>query len=177
MPRHRLAIAVAAPIPAAPILAAPILAAPILAALILATPTAEAQNAPPAAYQPGLGDLMTMTVQPRHLKVGLAGQEKNWVYLQYELQELDHAFARIVKLVPKWRDHDIANLIASSVKQPIEELEEAAKVQAPPLFYDAYVKLTAACNACHASVNMGMIVIQMPRGSPFSNQDFRPQKP
>jgi hypothetical protein len=120
---------------------------------------------------------MTMTVQPRHLKVGLAGEEKNWPYLLYELHELEEAFDRIVKLVPKWRDHDIAALVASSVKQPIEELEEAAKVKSPPLVYDAYEKLTAACNACHQSANVGMIVIQMPRGSPFANQDFRPQKP
>jgi hypothetical protein len=152
MPRHRLALS--------------------LAALILAAPAADAQN-DPAAYRPGLGDLMTMTVQPRHLKVGVAGEQRNWAYVQYEVRELEHAFERIVKLVPKWRDHDIATLVASSVKQPIEELEEAAKVQAPPLFYDAYVKLTSACNACHQSTNVGMIVIQAPKTSPFANQDFR----
>jgi hypothetical protein len=158
MPRRRLAIA-------------PI--APILAALLLATPAADAQDAPPVAYRPGLGDLMTMTVQPRHLKVGLAGQEQNWAYLQYEVHELEEAFERIVKLVPKWREFDIAALVASSVKQPIEDLEQAAKVKAPPLFNDAYAKLTAACNACHQSANVGIIVIRAPRSSPFSNQDFR----
>jgi hypothetical protein len=144
-----------------------------LAALILATPAADAQNAPPGAYRPGLGDLMTMTVQPRHLKVGLAGREQNWAYLQYEVHELEGAFERIVKLVPKWRDHDIAALVASSVRQPIEDLEKAAKTRAPPLFNDAYAKLTAACNACHQSANVGMIVIQAPNSSPFANQDFR----
>jgi hypothetical protein len=157
VPRHRLAIA--------------------LATLGLATPAADAQNAPPGAYRPGLGDLMTMTVQPRHLKVGLAGEEKNWPYVIYEVHELEEAFDRVVKLMPKWRDHDIAALVASSVKQPLEEVEEAAKVKSPPLFYDAYAKLTAACNGCHQSTNVGMIVIQAPRGSPFANQDFRPQKP
>lgn len=35
------------------------------------------QPSPPRTYRPGLGDLMTMTVQPRHTKLGLAGREKN----------------------------------------------------------------------------------------------------
>ncbi len=29
-------------------------------------------------YQPGLGELMTAFVQPRHIKLGLAGNEHNW---------------------------------------------------------------------------------------------------
>ena len=54
-----------------------------LSVTIAGTLLAMAQNAPataPQAYRPGLGDLMTMTVQPRHIKLGLAGQEKNWPY-------------------------------------------------------------------------------------------------
>jgi hypothetical protein len=150
-----------------------------LAVLLPLTPlAASSQNAPPAAaYRPGLGDLMTMTVQPRHLKLGVAGQERNWAYVGYEVHELEEAFERIERLVPKWRNVDIPNLIASTVKQPIEALEKAAKAQEPSSFDDAYAKLTAACNACHQSANVGMIVVQVPKTSPFSNQDFRPQKP
>ena len=148
-----------------------------IAALVLAAPAADAQVATTPAYRPGLGDLMTMTVQPRHLKIGLAGVERNWAYLHYEVHELEEAFERIVRLVPKWRDHDIAALVASSVKQPIEDLEQAARQKSPPLFDDAYARLTAACNACHQSATVGMIVIQAPRAAPFANQDFRPPKP
>jgi hypothetical protein len=53
----------------------------IACALLLTPIAAGGQGSPPAAYRPGLGDLMTMTVQPRHLKVGLAGQERNWAYV------------------------------------------------------------------------------------------------
>jgi hypothetical protein len=35
---------------------------------------------------------MTMTVQPRHTKLGLAGREGNWPYAAYELHELQEAF-------------------------------------------------------------------------------------
>jgi hypothetical protein len=41
---------------------------------------------PPAAgatYRPGLGDLMTASVQSRHTKLGLAGAEQNWDYAAY----------------------------------------------------------------------------------------------
>lgn len=148
-----------------------------LAAALLLPFAAGGQGIPPA-YQPGLGDLMTMTVQARHLKVGLAGQERNWAYLAYELHELEEALERVAKLVPKWREIDIAGLIAGSTKEPIEALEEAAKARDLARFNEAYGRLTAACNACHQSAKVGMIVIQVPRGSsPFTNQDFRPARP
>ena len=51
----------------------------------------------PEPYRPGLGDLMTMTVQPRHIKLLLAGHEQNWPYAKYELHELQEAFERVVQ--------------------------------------------------------------------------------
>jgi hypothetical protein len=55
-------------------------------------PVNSAPSAPAATptpdYHPSLGDLMTMAIQPRHTKLGLAGQERNWPYAQYELSEL-----------------------------------------------------------------------------------------
>jgi hypothetical protein len=136
---------------------------------------AAAQTAAP--YRPGLGDLMTMTVQPRHLKLGVAGQEKNWPYAAYEGHELEEAFERIAKQVPKWREFDIAQLIAATVKQPLDDLEAAAKASDGPRFDAAYRQLTEACNACHKSANVGMIAIKAPDASAFPNQDFRAPKP
>ena len=57
----------------------------VLAAYLFATAQkSHGQTTPnpapqPPTYRPGLGDLMTMTVQPRHIKLGLAGREKNWI--------------------------------------------------------------------------------------------------
>jgi len=142
--------------------------------LVLALPAAAAAQTP---YQPGLSDLMTMTVQPRHLKLGLAGQEKNWPYATYEAHELEEAFERIARHVPKWRDLDIGPLIAATVKQPLDDLEAAAKASDGPRFDAAYRQLTDACNACHKSANLGVIVIKAPDASAFPNQDFRATKP
>ncbi len=145
-------------------------------ALVLALPAAATAQTP-APYRPGLGDLMTMTVQPRHLKLGLAGQEKNWPYAVYEGHELEEAFERIAKEVPKWREFDIAQLIAATVKQPLDDLEAAAKASDGQRFDAAYRQLTDACNACHKSANVGVIAIKAPDASAFPNQDFRAPKP
>lgn len=154
-----------------------------VASLVMTTialiPCAAGGQAGPTAepYRPGIGDLMTMTVQPRHLKIGLAGQERNWPFVEYEIHELEEALERVARLWPKWREIDIAGLVEGSMKQPIEALEEAAKAKDAVRFNDAYARVTAACNACHQSSNVGMIVIQAPRSSPFTNQDFRPTRP
>lgn len=144
------------------------------------TPLVAGSQAPPppsTTYRPGLGDLMTMTVQPRHLKIGLAGQQRNWTYAAYEVHELEEALERAAKVWPKWRDVDVAGLIKGSTENPIEVLEQAIKAKDVARFDEAYGQLTAACNACHQSSKVGFIAIQVPRSSPFSNQDFRPANP
>jgi hypothetical protein len=144
--------------------------------LALALPTAASAQTPPA-YRPGLGDLMTMTVQPRHLKLALAGRNKNWAYAAYEWHELEEALEHIAKQVPKWRELDIAQLMAATVKQPLDDVEAAIKAADGPRFDAAFRQLTDACNACHKSANLGVIVIKVPDESAFPNQDFRPTKP
>jgi hypothetical protein len=149
----------------------------LIAAAVLPL-TAIAQGDPPPAYRPGLGDLMTMTVQPRHLKVGLALEQRNWAYAAFELHELEETLERVARLVPTWRDLDIAGLIKGSTTAPIEAMEEAVKAKDVARFTEAYGQLTAACNACHQSAKLEMIVIQVPKGGgPFANQDFRPGRP
>ena len=133
--------------------------------------------AEPQVYRPGLGDLMTMTVQPRHTKLGLAGQEKNWAYAAYELHELQEAFDRVVKVVPVYRKTNIAELMPATTKEPMEALAEAIKAGDAAKFTAAYARLTETCNACHHSTERPFVVIQVPKTSPFPDQDFRPVKP
>ena len=144
--------------------------------LALVLPTAASAQTPPA-YRPGLGDLMTMTVQPRHLKLAMAGRNKNWAYAVYEWHELEEALERIAKQVPKWREFDIGQLMAATVKQPLDEVEAAIKASDGQRFDAAFRQLTDACNACHKSANLAVIVIKVPDESAFPNQDFRPTKP
>lgn len=148
------------------------------ATLLLAAslPFAAIAQTPPA-YRPGLGDLMTMSVQPRHLKLGLAGKERNWAYADYASHELEEALEGVAEQVPKWKDLDIGQLLAATVKQPLEDVEAAIKAQDAARFDTAYRQLTDACNACHKSTDHAMIVIKIPDGPAFPNQDFRGVRP
>lgn len=148
-----------------------------LAMTVSAAVLAQGNSPSPApTYRPGLGDLMTMTVQPRHMKVGLAGQEKNWAYAAYELHELQESFDRVARTWPKWRQVEIAETIKATIEAPMDAVAQAIKAKDAAKFTESYGQLTATCNACHQSANVGLVVIQVPKSSPFANQDFRPQK-
>src|ERR1700721_1447068 len=131
-----------------------------------------------ASYHPGLGQLMTPLVQPRHIKLGLAGAAQNWAYAAYALGELRETFDDVGKLVPKHGNLDIPPAIEATVKQPMDALDAAIKAKDQAAFTKAYADLTAACNACHESADHPMIVIQVPTatGTAFSDQDFNPPK-
>ncbi|MDI1289739.1 MAG: hypothetical protein PSX37_07320 [bacterium] len=135
----------------------------------------QAQTVPP--YQPGMGDLMVMTVQPRHLKLGLAGQARNWDYADFAHHELEESLENVEKYVPKWKDLNITQLLASTVKQPLEAIEKAVKAKDAAAFDAAYKQLTESCNACHITAKLPAIVIKVPDGSSaFPNQEFGPQR-
>jgi hypothetical protein len=135
------------------------------------------EPATPAVYRPSVGDLMTIAVQPRHIKLGLAGQEKNWTYAAYELRELQGAFERLARAVPTYRSMDMADLITATTKAPMEDVAAAVKSGDAAKFAEAYAQLTATCNACHQATEHGAVVIQVPKASAFPDQDFRPPKP
>lgn len=147
----------------------------VLALAVSASTVAIAQTPPP--YQPGMGDLMVTIVQPRHLKLGLAGQARNWDYADYAQHELEEALETVEKHIPKWRNLDIGQLMAATVKQPLEEVEKAVKAKNAAAFDAAYRQVTEACNACHRSANLPAIVIKVPDASPFPNQEFRVTRP
>ena len=131
-----------------------------------------------APYHPGLGELMTAFVQPRHIKLGLAGAAQNWSYAAYELGELRETFDDVGKLILKHGNLDIPPAIAATVTQPMDALDAAIKGKDESAFTKAYADLTAACNACHQSGDHPMIVIQVPTisGTAFPDQDFNPSK-
>jgi hypothetical protein len=151
-----------------------------LSGTIAGSLVAVAQNAPataPQAYRPGLGDLMTMTVQPRHIKLLLAGHELNWTYAKYELHELQEAFNRAVAVWPKYKGLPMGGMVDAIAKGPMDELAKAIAAKDEVAFDAGYEKLTEGCNACHQAANVGMVVIKVPDASSFPDQDFRPIKP
>ena len=130
--------------------------------------------APQTDYHPSMGDLMTMAVQPRHTKLGLAGKDGNWVYATYELSELRNAFARIVRTIPQYQTMDTAALVAAMTKVPLDEIDRAIKASNKAQFVAAYARLTQACNACHQSQSHAFVIIKVPETGMFPDQEFRP---
>jgi hypothetical protein len=161
-----------------------ILAAAVAAAFMGSGRAAMAQTPPPATpssapavmpqpdYHPSLGDLMTMAVQPRHTKLGLAGRERNWVYAQYELSELRNAFGRVARTIPIYRSIDMTAVIGAMTTEPLNAVEKAIHAQDARQFNAAYAQLTTACNACHLSQDHAAVVIRVPITNPYTDQDF-----
>ncbi len=152
-----------------------------LSLVLLSALTAMAVAQTPPANSPplrlGLGDLMTMLVQPRHTKLGLGGQARNWDYAAYELHELEEAFERAERAWPRYRTFSITELLAVT-KEPMANLDAAIKAKDGARFDAAYRELTQACNTCHHGTNRPMVVIQFPAATaPYPDQDFTPPKP
>jgi hypothetical protein len=138
---------------------------------------AAAQNAGPV-YKPGLADLMTMTVQPRHIKLALAGRTQNWTYAKYELTELGDALARAAMLWPKYKGLPIDGMVDAFAKGPMAQVSAAIGDKDPARFAATFGQLAEGCNACHQAANVGYVVIKTPGPSDlqaFPDQEFRPR--
>jgi hypothetical protein len=146
------------------------------AIMVIADAAPVPRSATPLVYQPSLGDLMTMTVQPRHIKLALAGRERNWSYAAYELQQLEEAFERVSRQWPQWKTVPISDMVTGVTQEPLAALSRAIKAADANRFAAAYKQLTDGCNLCHQGANVGVNVIRVPEASPFPNQDFRPVK-
>jgi hypothetical protein len=148
-----------------------------MAAIMIAAPVSVPAQQQPAgpAYRPGLGDLMTTTIQPRHIKLAAAGREKNWSYAAYEVHELEEAFDRASIIWPQWQKLSIVEMIETIVRQPLLDLGQAVKEKNERLYNEAYGRLTEACNGCHQAARRGFVVIQDPKDSVYADQDFRAQ--
>jgi hypothetical protein len=129
-------------------------------------------NLATAQHPAALGDLMTAFVQPRHIKLGLAGSEQNWTYAR--LNQLREAFADLAEILPKYRDLSIPDLITSTVKEPLAALDRAIQAKDGNQFAAAYGQLTASCNACHKNYDRTVIVIRPPTARHLSGSGFPP---
>ena len=163
----------------------PLLGAAALLGLLGVHPGARAQAMPAAPasaataavqpdYHPSMGDLMTMAVQPRHIKLGLAGQASNWTYASYELNELRNAFARIARTIPQYQSMDTAQMMMALTKAPLDALDQAISKANGAQFATAYAQLTQRCNICHQSQKHAAVVIKAPEAAMYPDQDFKP---
>ena len=141
-----------------------------------------AQNAPaaatspaPTAYNPGVGELMNLIVQPRHTKLWLAGHEANWTLAEYEIKELRSALANVAKSRPVFRERSVAESVNMFMGGAFGAVDDAIRDRDATKFNAAYATLNAGCNACHTAMNQPQVVIKTPEQPTYPDQDFRPR--
>lgn len=127
---------------------------------------------PQPDYHPSFADLMTSAVQPRHIKLGLAGKARNWEYAAYEARELRNAFNRIGRTIPVFNKQAMPDMFASNIMPAMDKLDAAIKAKDGPGFDAAYKEATTSCNNCHTGLDHAYIVIHEPTSSPFSDQNL-----
>jgi hypothetical protein len=147
-----------------------------MAATQPAAPEARPQ-ARPSVYQPVTSDLMNDVIQPRHIKLWLAGKSQNWTFAEYERHNIGGALARMAKAIPTYQGLSNVELIKSFATPGLTDLETAIKARNEAAFVQAYNGLTTGCNACHQATGHDMVVIKVPDSDPFPDQDFRPPAP
>jgi hypothetical protein len=147
---------------------------------------AEAQNASPGPqtparpglvildFKPAMDDLMTMLVQPRHIRLYYAGQAKNWQLAAFQVNELRGALARIGRTIPNYRNINVDTAVAAIFADKLAAVSAAIKDGDEAQFTAAYGEMTAACNDCHKGMEHPFLVIKVPDGGYFPDQEFRP---
>src|ERR1700750_1108841 len=98
-----------------------------------------------ASYLPSISDFMIATIQPRHIRLWLAAQNKNWDFAAYELKNLKGAFNRLGHAHPSSNDMPLQDMITSVTEQPFEDSDKAIRAKDATAFLKAYGDLTSAC--------------------------------
>jgi hypothetical protein len=125
-------------------------------------------------FKPSMDDLMTMLMQPRHIKLYYAGQAKNWTMAAFELNELRGALARIGRTVPIYRKISVDEAVAAIFTDKLKAVDAAIKAADPAQFTAAYGEMTGACNACHQALDHPFLKIKVPDALNYPDQDFNP---
>ena len=105
-------------------------------------PDVRAADAEPQPFNPQMGALMNMIVQPRHAKLGLAGQAENWALATYYFKELKTGFGVVSRAIPRWKWLPVPDLIEASVESTFAVLDFAIKAGEP------YVIDALRCTEC-----------------------------
>ena len=126
-------------------------------------------------FRPGFDDLMTMLVQPRHLKLHYAAAQLNWELAAAESRNLRQSFDRISQALPRYLGIDVATAVSAMMVPQLQNVDAAIAAADPARFRAAYDGLTKACNACHVYMERPYITVKVPDDaapSAYPGQDF-----
>jgi hypothetical protein len=155
---------------------------PVLLGALLAQSADTAAQSPaptspaPTVFNPGVGELMNLIVQPRHTKLWFAGHEANWTLAEYEIKELRSALANVAKARPVFRERSVAESVEMFMGGAFRAVDEAIRARDASKFAEAYATVNAGCNACHSALNQAQVVIKTPEQPSYPDQEFRAPK-
>jgi hypothetical protein len=143
------------------------------------SPAAASTAPPPApsAFAPGFDDLMTLLVQPRHIKLYYAGTAGNWELAAAESRDLRAALKRIASTLPTYQGNDVDAALTSIIVPKIQAVDASIAAADAKRFVASFTELTTACNACHTYLEHPFLVIRVPdpeSKSLYPDQDFSP---
>lgn len=148
--------------------------------VVRAVPVAS-RAAPPTSgttgqeFKPGLDDLMTMLIQPRHIRLYFAGMHSNWELAASEARDLRAAFSRIAVYIPKYLGVGVDEALGAMIAPRLQGIDAAIAGADVEQFAKAYENLTVGCNACHSYMEHPFHVVKVPNAlqeSVFADQDF-----
>ena len=129
-------------------------------------------------FAPGFDDLMTMLVQPRHIRLYFAGTAKNWELAAAESRDLRASLDRVAQGVPNYLGSDVAQSLKTFTTPKLDALDAAIAGANSDQFAAAYDNLTKGCNDCHTDMKRSFLVIKRPEGAgadaAHPDQDFKP---
>jgi hypothetical protein len=140
-------------------------------------PAAKEPASGSSVYTPVTSDLMTAYIQPRHIKLWLAGKSQNWVLADYENHNIGGALARMAKAIPDYHGTATTDLIAAFATPQLEAVATAIKSKNEAAFVEAYGALTTGCSGCHQATEHDMVVIKVPDSAAFPDQSFTAAAP
>jgi hypothetical protein len=117
-----------------------------------------------------------MLVQPRHIKLYYAAQAKNWQLAAFQANELRGALARIGRTIPNYRNINVDQAVAAMFADKLAAVNDAIRAADAAQFSAAYRAMTAACNDCHKGLEHPFLIIKVPEGGIFPDQDFSGQR-
>lgn len=144
-----------------------------LLAVLFAMPASAQQNKPDVTTEepPQFLHLSAIMAQQQmhHIKLWFAGDAGNWALADYEIDALKDGFDDVSKLVGE-------DLVGQHVGGAVSALKKSIDAKDHAAFVAAFDRLSAGCNACHRTLDHAFIVIKRPSLSPYSDQNFSPQK-
>ncbi|MGH8214141.1 MAG: hypothetical protein ACREPZ_00345 [Rhodanobacteraceae bacterium] len=125
---------------------------------------------------PELGQQM-LELQIRHDRLWWAGEAGNWNLAYYMVSELGEALRGIEETngdAPELQPQKLSDVMPAMMNPAIRNVQDALAKKDKAAFGEAFDRLSASCNACHATAGVAFLHIQRPKTPLLDNLRYAP---